>query len=131
MLWDTHLTFQYALELLLLCVSICLYILAGGRSSGCPQNSGAAGTFYDAVSRSLIVSNHNMSTDTDTLLLEFPNQPLMTNVYIRNHAKAAVPLLWSRVQVSAFPVLILLNADLIVVMAVKVPCMPNLSKLSC
>ncbi|KAH7834094.1 hypothetical protein Vadar_012689 [Vaccinium darrowii] len=71
----------------------------GGSSSGCPQNSGAAGTFYDAVSRSLIVSNHNMSTDTDTLLMEFPNQPLMTNVFIRNHAKAAVPLLWSRVQV--------------------------------
>ncbi|PSS01243.1 hypothetical protein CEY00_Acc22601 [Actinidia chinensis var. chinensis] len=71
----------------------------GGSSSGCPQNSGGAGTFYDAVSRTLIVSNHNMSTDTDTLLLEFPNQPLMTNVYIRNHAKATVPLLWSRVQV--------------------------------
>ncbi|XP_052209356.1 uncharacterized protein LOC127812870 isoform X2 [Diospyros lotus] len=71
----------------------------GGSSSGCSQNSGAAGTFYDAVSRSLTVSNHNMSTDTDTLLMEFPNQPLMTNVYIRNRAKAAVPLLWSRVQV--------------------------------
>ncbi|XP_059645479.1 uncharacterized protein LOC132287032 [Cornus florida] len=71
----------------------------GGSSSGCPENSGAAGTFYDVVPRTLIVSNNNMSTDTDTLLLEFPNQPLMTNVYIRNHAKATVPLLWSRVQV--------------------------------
>ncbi|KAK3009003.1 hypothetical protein RJ639_013595 [Escallonia herrerae] len=71
----------------------------GGKSLGCPENSGAAGTFYDAVPRSLIVSNHNMSTDTDTLLMEFPYQPLMTNVYIENHAKAAVPLLWSRVQV--------------------------------
>ncbi|XP_057959544.1 uncharacterized protein LOC131152008 [Malania oleifera] len=71
----------------------------GGSSFGCPENSGAAGTFYDAVPRSLIVSNHNMSTDTDTLLLEFPYQPLWTNVYVRNHAKAAVPLLWSRVQV--------------------------------
>ncbi|XP_019051661.1 PREDICTED: uncharacterized protein LOC104588235 [Nelumbo nucifera] len=71
----------------------------GGRSFGCPENSGAAGTFYDAVPRSLIVSNHNMSTNTDTLLLEFPNQPLWTNVYVRNNAKAAVPLLWSRVQV--------------------------------
>ncbi|CAH9098571.1 unnamed protein product [Cuscuta europaea] len=40
-----------------------------------------------------------MSTDTDTLLLDFPNQPLLTNVYILNHAHAAVPLLWSRVQV--------------------------------
>ncbi|XAR70820.1 hypothetical protein NMG60_11027825 [Bertholletia excelsa] len=71
----------------------------GGSSSGCQQNSGAAGTFFDAVPRSLIINNHNMTTDTDTLLLEFPNQPLMTNIYIRNHAKAAVPLLWSRVQV--------------------------------
>ncbi|RVW38225.1 putative ribonuclease H protein [Vitis vinifera] len=35
---------------------------------------------YDAVPRRLIVSNHNLSTDTDTLLLEFPNQPLWTNV---------------------------------------------------
>ncbi|KAJ4951975.1 hypothetical protein NE237_028807 [Protea cynaroides] len=71
----------------------------GGSSFGCPWNSGAAGTLYDSIPRSLIVSNHNMSTDTDTLLLEFPNQPLWTNVFVRNHAKAAVPLLWSRVQV--------------------------------
>ncbi|XP_042486737.1 uncharacterized protein LOC122066956 [Macadamia integrifolia] len=71
----------------------------GGRSFGCPQNAGAAGTIYDSIPRSLIVSNHNRSTDTDTLLLEFPNQPLWTNVFVRNHAKAAVPLLWSRVQV--------------------------------
>lgn len=72
-----------------------------------------------------------MSTDTDTLLLEFPNQPLMTNVYIRNHAKAAVPLLWSRVQVSGIPILILPNVDLKLAMAVKVPCMPCLFELSC
>ncbi|GMH23780.1 hypothetical protein Nepgr_025623 [Nepenthes gracilis] len=71
----------------------------GGKSFGCPKNSGAAGTFYDAVPRRLIVCNHNMSTETDTLLLEFPNQPLWTNVYVQNHAKATVPLLWSRVQV--------------------------------
>ena len=76
-----------------------VFLLAGGISYGCLGNSGAAGTFYDAVPRRLIVSNNNMSTDTDTLLLEFPNQPLWTNVYIRNHAKATVPLLWSRVQV--------------------------------
>lgn len=75
-------------------------MFVGGSSLGCPENSGAAGTFYDAVPRSLFISNHNMSTDTDTLLLEFPYQPLMTNVYIENRAKAAVPLLWSRVQVS-------------------------------
>ncbi|KAL9363229.1 hypothetical protein Peur_046014 [Populus x canadensis] len=71
----------------------------GGNSFGCPENAGGAGTLYDAVARSLTVSNHNMSTDTDTLLLEFPYQPLWTNVYVRNHARATVPLLWSRVQV--------------------------------
>ncbi|URD89015.1 glycine-rich protein [Musa troglodytarum] len=71
----------------------------GGKSFGCPENAGAAGTLYDAVPKSLIVSNHNLSTQTDTLLLEFPYQPLWTNVFIRNCAKVAVPLLWSRVQV--------------------------------
>ncbi|KAF5481918.1 hypothetical protein F2P56_002530 [Juglans regia] len=71
----------------------------GGSSLGCPENSGAAGTYYDAVPRILVVSNHNRSTTTDTLLLEFPKQPLWTNVYIENHAKALVPLFWSRVQV--------------------------------
>ncbi|KAK7352920.1 hypothetical protein VNO80_18351 [Phaseolus coccineus] len=71
----------------------------GGRSLGCPGNAGAAGTLYDAVPRSLIVDNYNMTTDTETLLLEFPNQPLWTNVYVRNKARATVPLLWSRVQV--------------------------------
>lgn len=40
-----------------------------------------------------------MSTNTDTLLMEFPKQPLWTNVHVRDHAKASVPLLWSRVQV--------------------------------
>lgn len=77
---------------------------SGGSSFGCPENAGGAGTFYDAVPRSLIVSNHNKSTVTDTLLMEFPNQPLWTNVYVRNNAKASVPLLWSRVQVSWFKV---------------------------
>ncbi|XP_021835931.2 uncharacterized protein [Spinacia oleracea] len=71
----------------------------GGRSFGCPKNSGAAGTFYDSVPRRLLINNHNLSTDTNTLLLEFPNQPLWTNVYIQNQAKATVPLFWSRVQV--------------------------------
>ncbi|KAK1417918.1 hypothetical protein QVD17_27054 [Tagetes erecta] len=71
----------------------------GGYSLGCPSNAGAAGTFYDAVPRSLIVDNLNMTTDTDTLLMEFPYQPLLTSIFIRNYAKAAVPLLWSRVQV--------------------------------
>lgn len=71
----------------------------GGRSFGCPENSGAAGTFYDTVPRSLVISNHNLSTQTDTLLLEFPHQPLWTDIYVRDYAKASVPLLWSRVQV--------------------------------
>ncbi|KAL8522147.1 hypothetical protein ACS0TY_012337 [Phlomoides rotata] len=70
----------------------------GGSSLGCPENAGAAGTLYDLVPRSLTVSNHQKSTYTDTLLMDFP-QPFLTNVYIRNQAKAAVPLLWSRVQV--------------------------------
>ncbi|KAL0558867.1 hypothetical protein IC582_003449 [Cucumis melo] len=72
---------------------------SGGKSYGCSENAGAAGTYYDAVPRSLIVSNDNLSTQTDTLLLTFPKQPLWTNVYIQNHAKALVPLFWSRVQV--------------------------------
>ncbi|KAL4296133.1 hypothetical protein GQ457_12G022630 [Hibiscus cannabinus] len=75
------------------------FLIHGGKSFGCPDNAGAAGTYYDAVPQSLIVSNHNMSTNTDTLLMEFPKQPLWTNVHLRDHAKASVPLLWSRVQV--------------------------------
>ncbi|KAH9605823.1 hypothetical protein KSS87_018584, partial [Heliosperma pusillum] len=74
------------------------FLVHGGRSFGCPQNSGAAGTFYDAVPRRLIIDNYNLSTDTNTLLLEFPNHPLWTNVYIQNQAKAVLPLLWSRAQ---------------------------------
>ncbi|XP_019191996.1 PREDICTED: uncharacterized protein LOC109186463 isoform X2 [Ipomoea nil] len=76
-----------------------IFFLHGGISLGCPANSGAAGTYYDAVPRRLVINNHNMSTDTDTILLDFPNHPLWTNVYIQNHARATVPLLWSRVQV--------------------------------
>ncbi|XP_056163736.1 uncharacterized protein LOC115684582 isoform X2 [Syzygium oleosum] len=75
------------------------YFVHGGRSFGCSENSGASGTYYDAVPRSLTVNNHNLSTHTDTLLLEFPKQPLWTNVYIQNHAKACLPLYWGRVQV--------------------------------
>ncbi|KAJ8750999.1 hypothetical protein K2173_016180 [Erythroxylum novogranatense] len=75
------------------------FFVHGGRSLGCPENAGAAGTYYDAVPRSLTVSNNNMSTSTDTILLEFPKQHLWTNVYIQNRAKASVPLFWSRVQV--------------------------------
>ncbi|XP_076923792.1 uncharacterized protein LOC143586032 [Bidens hawaiensis] len=71
----------------------------GGNSVGCPSNAGAAGTFYDAVTRSLTVDNFNMSTDTDTVLMEISYQPLMTNIFIQNFAHVSVPLLWSRVQV--------------------------------
>ncbi|KAL8040499.1 hypothetical protein ABFX02_10G102100 [Erythranthe guttata] len=76
-----------------------IFLVHGGRSFGCPMNAGAAGTFFDAVPRRLVINNNNMSTDTETLLLQFPNQPLWTNVYIQNCAQATVPLLWSRVQV--------------------------------
>ncbi|XP_042055568.1 uncharacterized protein LOC121800075 [Salvia splendens] len=76
-----------------------VFLVHGGRSFGCPMNAGAAGTFFDAVPRRLIINNHNISTDTYTLLLQFPNQPLWTNVYVQNRAQATVPLLWSRVQV--------------------------------
>ncbi|KAL8244754.1 hypothetical protein R6Q59_011012 [Mikania micrantha] len=71
----------------------------GGNSVGCPSNAGAAGTFYDAVTRSLTVDNFNMTTDTDTPLIEVSYQPLMTNIFIQNFARVSVPLLWSRVQV--------------------------------
>ncbi|KAI3830475.1 hypothetical protein MKW98_030638, partial [Papaver atlanticum] len=64
-----------------------------------PKNSGAAGTLYDAVLQSLFICNHNMSTQMDTLLLEFRNQTRWRNCYVRDHATAAVPLLWSRFQV--------------------------------
>ncbi|KAL4013912.1 hypothetical protein IC575_026097 [Cucumis melo] len=70
---------------------------SGGKSYGCSKMR-VCRTYYD-VPRSLIVSNDNLSTQTDTLLLTFPKQPLWTNVYIQNHAKALVPLFWSRVQV--------------------------------
>ncbi|KAL1547710.1 hypothetical protein AAHA92_16030 [Salvia divinorum] len=76
-----------------------VFLVHGGRSFGCPRNAGAAGTFFDAVPRRLIINNNNISTDTYTLLLQFPNQPLWTNVYVQNRAQATVPLLWSRVQV--------------------------------
>ncbi|KAL4332007.1 hypothetical protein GQ457_07G044890 [Hibiscus cannabinus] len=71
----------------------------GGISHGCPENAGAAGTLYDALPRSLTVDNHNLTSVTETLFLEFPYQPLWTNVYIRNFARATVPLFWSRIQV--------------------------------
>ncbi|KAI5062055.1 hypothetical protein GOP47_0022594 [Adiantum capillus-veneris] len=71
----------------------------GGDSLGCTDNAGAAGTRFDVVSKSLVVSNSNKSTQTDTIFMEFPTYPLWENVYVENYAKVAIPLLWSRVQV--------------------------------
>lgn len=75
------------------------FFIHGGVSLGCAGNAGAAGTYYDAVPRSLTICNHNLSTETDTLILEFPKVPLWTNIYVQNQAKALFPLYWSRVQV--------------------------------
>ncbi|PIA31063.1 hypothetical protein AQUCO_05300111v1 [Aquilegia coerulea] len=71
----------------------------GGESLGCPGNAGAAGTIFDATLLSLRVSNDNVTTRTETPLLDFSTSPLWSNVYVENHAKVLVPLLWSRVQV--------------------------------
>lgn len=71
----------------------------GGKSIGCPMNGGAAGTCFDAYLLSLRVDNDNVTTETETPLLDFSTAPLWTNVYIQNDAKVLVPLRWSRVQV--------------------------------
>ncbi|KAL5724090.1 hypothetical protein ACHQM5_007395 [Ranunculus cassubicifolius] len=71
----------------------------GGESLGCPGNAGAAGTVFEATLLSLRVSNDNVTTRTETPLLDFSTSPLWSNVYVEKNAKALVPLLWSRVQV--------------------------------
>ncbi|MBA0718588.1 hypothetical protein Golax_006329 [Gossypium laxum] len=71
----------------------------GGFSFGCPGNSGAAGTYFNADLLSLRVGNDNVTTETETPLLDFPTRPLWSNVFVENNAKVLVPLLWSRVQV--------------------------------
>ncbi|KAH6818003.1 MraZ [Perilla frutescens var. frutescens] len=71
----------------------------GGFSIGCSWNSGAAGTYFDASVLSLRVGNDNLTTETETPLLDFSTSPLWTNVYVENNAKVLVPLLWTRVQV--------------------------------
>lgn len=71
----------------------------GGLSIGCPWNSGAAGTFFDASIRNLRVGNENITTETETPLLDFPTSPLWSNVYVENNAIVLVPLRWTRVQV--------------------------------
>ncbi|KAL5748335.1 hypothetical protein ACOSQ2_025632 [Xanthoceras sorbifolium] len=71
----------------------------GGFSIGCPVNAGAAGTFFNAYLLSLRVGNDNVTTETETPLLDFPTRPLWSNVFVENNAKVLVPLLWTRVQV--------------------------------
>ncbi|XP_039057297.1 uncharacterized protein LOC120200561 isoform X2 [Hibiscus syriacus] len=71
----------------------------GGFSLGCPGNSGAAGTYFNADLLSLRVGNDNVTTETETPLLDFSTSPLWSNVFVENNAKALVPLLWTRVQV--------------------------------
>ncbi|KAK1565194.1 hypothetical protein Q3G72_020822 [Acer saccharum] len=71
----------------------------GGFSIGCPVNAGAAGTYFNAYLLSLRVGNDNVTTETETPLLDFPTRPLWSNVFVENNAKVLVPLLWTRVQV--------------------------------
>ncbi|KAJ4846828.1 hypothetical protein Tsubulata_004625 [Turnera subulata] len=71
----------------------------GGFSIDCPRNYGAAGTLFNADLLSLRVGNDNMTTETETPLLDFPTTPLWSNVIVENNAKVLVPLLWTRVQV--------------------------------
>ncbi|GMJ12451.1 hypothetical protein like AT5G47020 [Hibiscus trionum] len=71
----------------------------GGFSLGCPGNSGAAGTYFNADLLSLRVGNDNVTTETETPLLDFSTSPLWSNVFVENNAKVLVPLLWTRVQV--------------------------------
>ncbi|KAK9144802.1 hypothetical protein Sjap_004705 [Stephania japonica] len=71
----------------------------GGESIGCPGNAGAAGTIFDATLSSLRVSNNNVTTQTETPLLDFPISTIWSNVFVENNAKVLVPLLWTRIQV--------------------------------
>ncbi|XP_034215904.1 uncharacterized protein LOC117627774 isoform X6 [Prunus dulcis] len=73
----------------------------GGLSIGCPGNAGAAGTYFNADLLSLRVGNDNITTETETPLLDFPTSPLWSHVFVENNAKVLVPLLWTRVQVGA------------------------------
>ena len=66
---------------------------------GCPWNAGAAGTYFNADLLSLRVGNDNVTTETETPLLDFPTTHLWSHVFVENNAKVLVPLLWTRVQV--------------------------------
>lgn len=79
------------------------FLVSGGMSFGCPRNSGAAGTYFNADLLSLRVGNDNVTTETETPLLDFPTIPLWSHVFVENNAKVLVPLLWTRIQVSISP----------------------------
>ncbi|XP_023635393.1 uncharacterized protein LOC17876163 [Capsella rubella] len=74
-------------------------LVHGGASMGCPKNAGAAGTYFNRDLLSLRVGNENMTTETETPLLDFPTRPPWSNIYVDNNAKVLVPLLWTRMQV--------------------------------
>ncbi|KAK4557647.1 hypothetical protein RGQ29_007416 [Quercus rubra] len=81
-------------------ISQLLYIsFLCGWSMGCPRNAGAAGTYFNADLLSLRVGNDNVTTETETPLLDFPTTILWSHVFVENNAKVLVPLLWTRVQV--------------------------------
>nr|XP_023923290.1 uncharacterized protein LOC112034708 isoform X2 [Quercus suber] len=81
-------------------ISQLLYIsFLCGWSMGCPRNAGAAGTYFNAVLLSLRVGNDNVTTETETPLLDFPTTIIWSHVFVENNAKVLVPLLWTRVQV--------------------------------
>jgi hypothetical protein len=74
-------------------------LVAGGDSLGCLQNAGAAGTQFDVLSRTLLISNNDKPTKTDTDLLAFPVRPLWGNVLIERSARILVRMVWTRIQV--------------------------------
>lgn len=74
-------------------------LVAGGDSLGCLQNAGAAGTQFDVSSRTLLISNNDKQTKTDTDLLAFPVRPLWGNVLIERSARIVVRMVWTRIQV--------------------------------
>lgn len=76
--------------------------MSGGLSIGCPGNAGAAGTYFNADLLSLRVSNDNVTTETETPLLDFSTSPLWSHVFVENNARVLVPLIWTRVQVANF-----------------------------
>ncbi|KAJ4908188.1 hypothetical protein Rs2_11846 [Raphanus sativus] len=86
-------------------IFITAYKMTGiGQISACGGN-GYGGWGGGRVSVN-ILSRHDdpkifvhVSDILSTLLLEFPFQPLWTNVYIQDKARVTCPLLWSRVQV--------------------------------